>query len=167
MPGELAGTRRILRAVADSAGWPWCDEHQAPRWHGTVSCAPRHADAAPDAPAWCYSCERMHGPMEWGDGCQDWKDIRAAEVEATAAGLERTARRYRRTAKIVELTSVALLIAMGAVLTLGRGAWVGSVALVLLLASAAVYTTVWPLARWQAVEARRAAMRAEQEGGRG
>ncbi len=21
--------------------------------------------------AWCFSCERMHEPMEWGDGCTD------------------------------------------------------------------------------------------------
>lgn len=81
---DMSGARQVLRACADAGGWPWCDEHQAPRWHH---------DAIPGGPGWCFTCERMHKPMEWGDGCQDWQDARAADIEAAVTGHERAARR--------------------------------------------------------------------------
>lgn len=173
MQAELSGARRILRACAEAGGWPWCAEHQAPRWHSPAACAQHHPDVDPAEPAWCYSCERLHGPMEWGDGCQDLADVRAAEVEVTVAGFERTAGRYRRASKMVELAAAALIGVMAVVLLAGNGPWVGGVALALLGTAVVVYLAAWPLqrrassARMQAMETRWAAARAEHGGDRG
>jgi hypothetical protein len=173
MSAELSGARRILRACADAGGWPWCDEHQAPRWNSTAACAPHHTDVDPAELAWCYSCERLHGPMEWGDGCQDLADVRTAEVESTVAGFERTASRYRHVSKTVELAAATLIGVMAVVLLTASGPWVGGVALALLGTAVVVYLYSWPLqrrasnARMQAMETRWAAGRAEQGGDRG
>lgn len=173
MSAELSGARQALRAVAETGGWPWCDEHQAPQWHGAFACAPRHHDAVPGGPGWCFTCERMHKPMEWGEGCQDWQDVRAAEIEAEVTGHERTARRYRRASKTVEAAAGVLVLAMAGVLLAGDGPTTSSIAAGLLLAAIAVYLCSWPLqrrsadARMQAMETRWEASRERREGDRG
>jgi hypothetical protein len=69
LPDGVAGVRY---AVATSAGWPWCDEHQRARYHGILSCRDQHrTEPDPTDPAWCYFHERFHESMEWGDGCED------------------------------------------------------------------------------------------------
>lgn len=45
-----SGLGRSRRAVAAAAGWPWCDEHQRPRWDGTDPCNRLH----PKPPAVTY-----------------------------------------------------------------------------------------------------------------
>lgn len=76
-PNDLTGPEQVRRAVADSAGWEWCRQHRRARWQGTDPCRHLHpAELRPDDPAWCYTCERMHGPMEWGEGCADEEDLR-------------------------------------------------------------------------------------------
>lgn len=45
-----SGLDRSRRAVAAAAGWPWCDEHQRPRWDGADPCDHLH----PKPPAVTY-----------------------------------------------------------------------------------------------------------------
>lgn len=82
----------------------------------------------------------------------------------------RTIRRYQRATKAFVLAAASLIGVMAAVLVTGSNAWVAAA----LLATAVVlYLTAWLLqrraddARWQAMEERWAASRAEQEGDRG
>lgn len=55
----VSGLDRSRRAVADAAGWPWCEEHRCPRWDGFAPCSHLHSqpssgtydeDGAPEPP---------------------------------------------------------------------------------------------------------------------
>jgi len=68
----ITGLERVRQAIAISGGYEWCDEHRRIRWWGEGSCdvLGMHPEV-PDLPAYCFTCEREHEPMEWGDGCFD------------------------------------------------------------------------------------------------
>lgn len=53
-------TADLRKVNALAAGWPWCEEHESPRWNGPDSCRHLHRDehipqtldvAAPDLAA--------------------------------------------------------------------------------------------------------------------
>jgi len=162
MSAKPTGPLRVLRAVADSAGWPWCGQHHAPRWHGSFACAHLHENVDPAAPAWCYTCERMHGPMEWGDGCCDDEDLkrqRAAELAATCAAASRRERRYKISANTVEATACLSYVAM-AVTAVATTGWVLPAAC--LVASLAGMPVSWRLHR-RSAEAQQQALDTQRE----
>lgn len=44
--------------------------------HAPGTVCPSEPPAAPDR-SWCYTCERFHEPMEWGEGCTGEQDVRS------------------------------------------------------------------------------------------
>lgn len=69
---HLRGLAAVRYAVAVTAGWDWCDDHNRIRWNGAGSCHTLRLHPAPpeDRLAICGTCERHHDPMEWRDGCE-------------------------------------------------------------------------------------------------
>lgn len=37
-------TAELRKVNARAASWPWCDEHESPRWNGPNSCKHLHRD---------------------------------------------------------------------------------------------------------------------------
>lgn len=94
---------------------------------------------------WCYTCERMHTCMEWGEGCQDWDDVLAAETAMNITKLERSVKRYDRAANAIQCAAGCLYLGMVGVVLFGNGEWVGIAALLLVCAAMCVYVCAWPL----------------------
>ncbi len=55
----MRGLTKVLKAIADAAGWEWCEEHESMRYDGVAPCNLFHPVPAPDTSDWYYDALRL------------------------------------------------------------------------------------------------------------